>query len=115
MITHVPLRSILLATNLSDIEWLFPFTCSTAVESGASVTLLHVITTMRGMTVDQGGFPYYGPEPAIAAAMEKLEALCAQARAAKIRCNAIVVEGAATDKILTISGQIHAELLVMGT
>ena len=39
MNTHVPLRSILLATNLTDIEWLFPFTCSLAEESGAHVTL----------------------------------------------------------------------------
>ncbi len=67
MNTHVPLQSILLATNLDDMEWLFPFACSLAEEGGASITLLHVITGIRGMTVDQVGFPYYG-EQAITAA-----------------------------------------------
>lgn len=116
MNTHVPLRSILLATNLDDMEWLFPLTCSLAKESGASITLLHVITTTRGMTVDQEGLPYYGPADAIDAAKERLQSFCAGAGcASQIRYEVKVIEGSPSDGILDTTRQLLADLVVMGT
>ncbi len=116
MNTHVPLRSILLATNLDDMEWLFPFTCSLAEESGASVTLLYVVTSIRGMTFDQEGLPYYGPEQAIASAKEQLQSFCARAACtSRPGYEVRVVEGAPADGILATARQVHADLVIMGT
>jgi nucleotide-binding universal stress UspA family protein len=116
MNAHVPLRSILLATNLDDMEWLFPFTCSLAEESSASITLLYVVTSIRGMTVDQGCLPYYGPAEAINAAKEQLQSCCTRAScASRLRYEVLVIEGTPADGILATARQMHADLLVMGT
>jgi nucleotide-binding universal stress UspA family protein len=115
MNTHVPLRSILLATNLADIEWLFPFTCSLAEESGARVTVLHVIPAMNGFSVDLAGFPYYDPREALAAAKEQLKESCARACQSRIESQVIAMDGTPGDGILSMAAQVQADLLVMGT
>jgi nucleotide-binding universal stress UspA family protein len=115
MNTHVPLRSILLATNLADIEWLFPFTCSLAEESGASVTVLHVIPALNGFSIDLAGIPYYHPAEAIAAAKAQLQASCCQPCAARVRSQAMAIDGTPADGILETAREIQADLIVMGT
>ncbi len=115
MNTHVPLRSILLATNLTDIEWLFPFTCSLAEESGARVTVLHVIPGMNGFSVDLAGFPYYDPREALVAAKDQLEESCARACPTKIQSQVVAMDGTPGDGILSTARQVQADLLVMGT
>ena len=116
MNTHVPLRSILLATNLTDIEWLFPFTCSLAEESGAHVTVVHVIPAMNGFTVDLAGSPYYDPREAIAEAKSQIETACCRPCAAKVKTEVLAIDGTPADGILTTAGNhIQADLLVMGT
>jgi nucleotide-binding universal stress UspA family protein len=115
MNSHVPLRSILLATNLADIEWLFPFTCSLAEESGARVTVLHVITALNGFSIDLAGIPYYHPAEAIAAAKEQLQASCCRPCAAKVHSEVMAIDGTPADGILATAREIQADLLVMGT
>lgn len=115
MNTHVPLRSILLATNLTDIEWLFPFTCSLAEESGARVTVLHVIPAMNGFTVDLAGTPYYDPREAIAEAQAQIQAACCRPCAAKVKTEVLAMDGTPADGILATARQVEADLLVMGT
>jgi nucleotide-binding universal stress UspA family protein len=115
MNTHVPLRSILLATNLVDIEWLFPFTCSLAEESGARVIVLHVITALNGFSVDLAGIPYYHPDEAIAEAKAQLRACCCQPCAAKVHSQVMVIDGTPAEGILATAREVQADLLVMGT
>ena len=115
MNTHVPLRTILLATNLADVEWLFPFTCSLAEESGARVTVLHVITPLNGFSIDLAGIPYYHPAEAIAAAKEQLQASCCQPCAAKVHSEVMAIDGTPAEGILATAREIQADLLVMGT
>lgn len=115
MNTHVPLRSILLATNLADVEWLFPFTCSLAEESGARVIVLHVITPLNGFSIDLAGIPYYHPAQAIAAAKEQLQASCCQPCAAKVHSEVMAIDGTPAEGILATAREIQADLLVMGT
>jgi nucleotide-binding universal stress UspA family protein len=115
MHTHVPLRSILLATNLSDIEWLFPFTCSLAEESGAHITVLHAITALNGFNLDLAGVAYYHPNEAIAAATAQLEAFCCSTCTAKHNSEVVAVDGTPADQILAMAAQANADLLVMGT
>jgi nucleotide-binding universal stress UspA family protein len=109
------LRSILLATNLADIEWLFPFTCSLAEESGAHVTLLHVITALNGFSVDLAGIPFYRPDEAIAAAKAQLRTSCCQPCAAKVRSQVTAIDGTPEEGILSTAQEIQADLIVMGT
>jgi nucleotide-binding universal stress UspA family protein len=115
MNTHVPLRSILLATNLVDVEWLFPFTCSLAEESGARVTVLHVITALNGFSIDLAGIPYYHPAEAIAAAKAQLQASCCRPCAAKVHSEVMAIDGTPAEGILATASEIQADLLVMGT
>jgi nucleotide-binding universal stress UspA family protein len=115
MNTHVPLRSILLATNLADIDWLFPFTCSLAEESGAHVTLVHVVSAWNGFTTDLAGNPYYNPTEAFDAATSYLKAACCRDCSAKVKSEVIAIDGSPADGILTMAKQVEADLLVMGT
>jgi nucleotide-binding universal stress UspA family protein len=115
MNTHVPLRSILLATNLTDIDWLFPFTCSLAEESGARVTVLHVVSTWSGFTTDLAGNPYYNPQEAIGAATGHLKTVCSRDCGAKVRSEVMAIDGSASDGILAAVSDVQADLLVMGT
>jgi nucleotide-binding universal stress UspA family protein len=115
MKTRVPLRSILLATNLADIEWLFPFTCSLAEESGAQVTVLHVITALNGFSIDLAGIPFYHPAEAIAAAKTQLQASCCHPCAAKVQSQVAAIDGTPADGILAMAREIQADLIVMGT
>lgn len=115
MNSHVPLRSILLATNLVDIEWLFPLTCSLAEESGARVTVLHVITALNGFTIDLAGIPYYHPGSAIAAAKAQLQTACCSPCAARVHSEVMAIDGTPADGILATARDVQADLLVMGT
>jgi nucleotide-binding universal stress UspA family protein len=115
MHTHVPLRSILLATNLTDIEWLFPFTCSLAEESGAHITVLHVISAMNGFSIDLAGYPYYNPHEAMAAVKKQLEGFCAKGCSARTKAEVIALDGSPARQILAMANDAHADLVVMGT
>jgi nucleotide-binding universal stress UspA family protein len=109
------MRSILVATNLLDTGWLLPLASSLAVESGASITLLHVLSTIHGFTLDMGCEPYYDPRGAIAAATEEIESIAARLLAAEVRREVLVVDGSPADGILTASCESHADLLILGT
>jgi nucleotide-binding universal stress UspA family protein len=115
MHTHVPLRSILLATNLTDIEWLFPFTCSLAEESGAHVTVLHVISAMNGFSIDLAGYPYYNPQEAMAAVTRQLEGYCGKNCNACTKAEVVALDGSPARQILAMANDVHADLVVMGT
>lgn len=115
MNTHVPAHSILLATNLSDINWLFPLACFVAEESGAKITLLHVLPAIHGFTIDLGCEPYYDPREAIAAAEKELKAICGRPCAAKIQTEIVVIDGSPSDGILATARQVHADMVIMGT
>lgn len=115
MNTHVPLRSILLATNLTDMDWLFPLTCTLAEESGAHVTVLHVISALNSFAVDLAGIPYYRPGEGISEATKILTSSCCQPCPAKVHSEVIAIDGAPADGILAIANQTHADLIVMGT
>ncbi len=115
MNTHVPLRSILLATNLTDVDWLFPFTCSLAEESGARVTVLHVISTLNGFTIDLAGIPFYRPDEAIAAARAQIQAACCRPCAARVHSEVVAIDGTPSEGILATAKDVQADLIVMGT
>lgn len=113
MNTNIPLRSILLSTNISDIEWLLPFVRSLANESGAAIKVLHVITGLNGMTVDPGGLPYFCPEGAADALKDQLVEFCSSPTDPP--CEVLIRVGDPVSEILATAKQVHADMLVMGT
>ena len=101
--------SILIATDLGDIDRLFPYALAQAKESGARLYLLHVLTATNSIAVDSGGLPYYNPTEAIDYAEKFLQSYSAEAQVASIRCDVLVREGAAPQQILAAARQLHAD------
>jgi len=115
MKTHVPLRSLLVATNLADTEWILPLAAWLADESGASVTVLHVLPVIHGFTIDLGCEPYYDPREAIAAATKEIQTLCERFFPPQLRREILVLDGSPTDNILATARESQADLLLLGT
>ena len=51
--------TILVATDLSDLDHLMPFAMEQARETGARLILLHVLAATAAITADAAGMPYY--------------------------------------------------------
>ncbi|HVJ09096.1 MAG TPA: universal stress protein [Acidisarcina sp.] len=107
--------SILVATDLGDVDRLFPFALQQAKQSGARLFLLHVLTATNSIAVDPGGLPYYSPSEAIHYAEKFLASYCAEARQANIDCEVLVREGTPTQQILAAVRQLHIDRVLLGT
>jgi nucleotide-binding universal stress UspA family protein len=106
---------ILVATDLSDLDRLMPFTLEQADETGARLILLHVLASNAAMSVDAVGMPYYDPDGALEFAEKTLEPWCELARRQGICCDALVREGAAAQQIASAVRQFQADRIVLGT
>lgn len=107
--------SLLIATDLGDIDRLFPLALEQAKHSGAGLFLLHVLTATNSIAVDAGGLPYYSPTEAINDAEKFLAPYCAEAQQANIDCEVLVREGAAAQQILATVRQMHVDRVLLGT
>ena len=107
--------SILIATDLGDIDRLFPYALEQARNTGARLFLLHVLTATNSIAVDPGGLPYYSPTEAIDYAEKFLATYCAEAQQANIDCEVLVREGAAAQQILATVRQLHVDRVLLGT
>ena len=107
--------SILIATDLGDIDRLFPIALEQAVESKARLFILHVLTSTNSVVVDPGGLPYYNPTEAIDYAEKFLASYCAEARQASVQCEVLVREGAASQQILSVVRQRQIDRVLLGT
>lgn len=108
-------NSILIATDLADINRLFPIALAQARESGARLMLLHVLTTVNAIAVDPGGLPYYNPSEAIAYTGKFLATYAAEAQNAGVVCEVLVREGSAPQQILASAQQLHVDRILLGT
>jgi len=107
--------TILVATDLSDLDRLMPFALEQATETGARLILLHVIALSEAISADIAGMPYYDPASALDAAARALESACQQARKHNLVCDALVREGHAAQQVLSAARQFHADRILMGT
>jgi nucleotide-binding universal stress UspA family protein len=106
---------ILVATDLSDLDRLLPFSIQQAVGTGARLILLHVLAASEAMAVDAVGMPYYDPAGAIEFASKSLETSCQIARNRNVVCDAVVREGNAAQQVLAAARQFHADRILLGT
>ena len=67
--------TILVATDLSDLDHLMPFALEEAGETGARLILLHVLSSSATITADAAGMPYYDTAGALEIADQMLRAL----------------------------------------
>jgi len=107
--------TILVATDLSDLDHLMPFALAQADETGARLILLHVLSTSAAITADSSGMPYYDTAGALEIADQTMRPWCETASRRGIRCDQLVREGRATQQIAAAVRQFQADRVLLGT
>ena len=107
--------TILVATDLSDLDHLMPFALKQARETGARLILLHVLTSAASLTADAAGMPYYDSVGALEIAEQTLRPWCELAGRHGLRCDALVREGHATQQVAAALRQFQADRVLLGT
>jgi len=107
--------TILVASDLSDLDHLMPFALKQAGEAGARLILLHVLTSTASITADAAGMPYYDTAGALEIAEQTLRPWCELAARHGLRCDALVREGHPTQQIAAAVRQFQADRLLLGT
>jgi nucleotide-binding universal stress UspA family protein len=107
--------SIVVATDLVDIDRLFPVALDRATETAADLSLLHVLTPTSTIFIDPNGLPFYDPKEACRSAEKSLEAYKLQAESAGLNCTLMLREGAVAQQIVAATRQLGIDLLILGT
>ena len=108
--------TILVATDLSDLDHLIPFALEQAAETGARLILFHVLTaSVAVISADASGMPYYDTSTALETAEQMLQPWCEVAARRGIRCETMVREGHATQQIAAAVRQFDADRVLLGT
>ena len=107
--------TILVATDLTDLDRLMPHAYRQAAETGARLLLLHVLGTGASMAVDAGGMPYYDPNSALEFSAKSLGVWRTLARQHNIVCDVLVREGNPAHQISSAVRQFQADRILLGT
>ena len=106
---------ILVATDLSDTEFLIPHAIAQAKESGAELTLLHVISPILTGPIDPSVIAYVDlPQIKREAGLAIEEAAC-KIQARGIKCKTLVKDGFPSEVILETLRTTGADRLIIGT
>jgi nucleotide-binding universal stress UspA family protein len=108
-------ETILVATDLSDLDHLMPFALEEAGHSGARIILLHAVSTTSAFTADASGMPYYDTGGASEIAEQMMHPWCAVAVRLGIRCDSLAREGLPTQQIAAAVREFHVDRLLLGT
>ena len=108
-------ETILVATDLSDLDHLIPFAIEEAGNTGACIILLHVLSTTSAFTADAAGMPYYDTAGALEIAEQMMHPWCEVAARLGIRCHSLAREGHPTQQIAAAARQFHADRVLLGT
>ena len=108
-------ETILVATDLSDLDHLMPFALDQALNSGARIVLLHALSAASAFTADAAGMPYYDTAGALDIADHRMHPWCEAAARAGIHCAALAREGHAAQQIASAARQFHADCVLLGT
>jgi len=106
---------ILLATDLSDLDRLFPYALQQAIGTRARLILLHVVAPGSAIIVDASGLPAYDPSTLIDFAGKALAPWCYAAFKHGIVCDPLVREGNIADQIAAVIRQFQADRIILGT
>lgn len=106
---------ILVATDLSDMDYLVPHATAQARACGAALTLAHVIPPGETMPLDASAIPYVDVTEIEQEAREMLERTAGAIRASGIPCEVAVVQGHPRDQIAALAREMGAGRILAGT
>ncbi|MGA8110386.1 MAG: universal stress protein [Acidobacteriaceae bacterium] len=106
---------IVVATDLSDTEYLLQHAIAQARTSGASLILVHAVAPHESMPVESGAVPYYDPLRMDRDARLMLENLARDVREQGIECALAVRHGYVPDVIAEVVANVGAGRLILGT
>lgn len=118
---HIPMhdfispKRILVATDLTDGEYLIPHAVAQAKTCGAMVTLIHAILPLEAMPLDAGAVAYADWEKTERETLESLSEMAAQIEAYGVSCDVTAKHGQAADVVQEEIRTTHATRLIMAS
>ncbi len=106
---------IVVATDLTDTEYLLPHAISQAKASGASLVIVHAVLPHESMPVETGAIPYYDPLRMDRDARLLLDSIARDLRSQGVECTAAVRHGFVPDIIADVVKNSGAGRLIVGT
>lgn len=106
---------IVVATDLTDTEYLLPHAIAQARASAASLILVHAVLPHESMPVETGAVPYYDPLRMDRDARLLLDSLVREVRTQGVECVAAVRHGFVPDVIAEVVKNCGAGRLILGT
>src|ERR1700728_2947936 len=106
---------IVVATDLTDTEYLLPHAIAQAKASAASIILVHAVLPHESMPVETGAVPYYDPLRMDRDARLMLDSLGRDIRAQGVECVAAVRHGFVPDIVAEVVKNAGAGRLIIGT
>ena len=106
---------IVVATDLTDTEYLLPHAIAQARASAASLILVHAVLPHESMPVETGAVPYYDPLRMDRDARLLLDGLVREVRTQGVECVAAVRHGFVPDVIAEVVKNSGAGRLILGT
>lgn len=108
-------KRILVATDLTDGEYLVPHAIAQAKASGAAVTLVHAILPAETLPLDAGGAAYMDWEKTEQEIEIGMLGLAGQIEAAGIHCDVVAKHGFAADVVQEQIKATRAARLIMAS
>ncbi len=106
---------IVVATDLTDTEYLLPHAMAQAKASNASLILVHAVLPHESMPVETGAIPFYDPLRMDRDARLMLDGIARDIRAQGIDCIAVVRHGFVPDIVAELVRNSGAGRLILGT
>jgi nucleotide-binding universal stress UspA family protein len=106
---------IVVATDLTDTEYLLPHAIAQAKASNASLVLVHAVLPHESMPVETGAVPYYDPLRMDRDARLMLDSLARDIREQGVECVAAVRHGFVPDVVADVVKNSGAGRLILGT
>ena len=111
----VPPGKIVVATDLTDTDYLVPHAVAHARAGGASLILVNAVLPTESMPVESGAVPYYDPLRMDRDARLLLENVAREVRQQGVDCTTAVRHGFAPDVIAEVVRNSEAGRLIVGT
>jgi nucleotide-binding universal stress UspA family protein len=108
-------KSILVATDLNDLDFLLPVAIDQAKATGAMLWLLHVIPLEAYVSIESGAFPFAKKEKAFRDAEVVLAKVIKELKAQNLACAYEVRRWYAVDRITEFIRERGIKRLIVGT
>lgn len=106
---------IVVATDLTDTEYLLPHAIAQAKSSGAALIVVHAVLPHESMPVETGAVPYYDPLRMDRDARLLLDQMVHDVLAQGVECSAAVRHGFVPDVVTDVVRNSGAGRLILGT